>query len=213
MFVGFALNDGDPLHQVEVVGSRKPVAHFTVYRNGVQLFSKKDRLGGGFTVPSGPATYRVVEDLDRRSTGQSLSTHATTDVTFRSGQGVPSPPSIYCYSGRTCSVMPVLTAELDLNATDRGTVPLGITTFDVAVGHIAGAADLPITSVQVEVRRSGSTNWMTLPVTNAGPDQYHATFNPASWLNGRGMDTRVTVMDAKGGVLKQTTVRAFVVGP
>jgi hypothetical protein len=67
-----------------------------------------------------------------------LSTDLKTDVTVHSGLAAPAPTSWFCFGGR-CSVLPVPTAILDLHATDRGTLPVGVHDFDLAVGHIVGA--------------------------------------------------------------------------
>jgi hypothetical protein len=44
-----------------------------------------------------------------------------------------------------------------------------------------------------------------------GPGRYQATFRALPWLNGRVMDLRVIVTDVEGGVITQTTDRAFLV--
>jgi hypothetical protein len=208
-----ALTDGVPTHQGEVFGSPggSPVAHFKVYRNGTLLLQERDSLGDAFSVPTGPATYRVVTDLTRIWTNSLLSTYTITDVTFRSGLAVPMPPSWYCFTARNCSVLPVLRALIDLHASPQGSVPVGTTTFDVSAGHIADAADPDISSVRVAVRRSGTIAWTPLPVAQRKSGHYRATFTAQAWLDGRAMDVRVRVTDVKGGVLTQTTERAFLV--
>ncbi len=213
MTFAFALSDNDPMHSAWVFRGpgRKPIASFSVYRNGDLLLHQRDRLGAVFRIPEGDATYRVVNDLSRVYTGSSLSTFTQTDVTFRSGEGLPAPPSYYCIRGFTCSVMPVLTAHIDLHATSLGTIPLGRATFDVAVGHIAAAAELPITSATAEVRRTGTSTWKPLSMTGIGSNQYQARFKAMAWMDQRGFDVRVSVTDSKGGILVQTTERAFVV--
>jgi hypothetical protein len=210
-FVG--LNDADPLHNVEVFGgpTRKPVAWFTAYRDGVQLFHKPDRLGGVFKIPAGPAKYRIVNRLTRRWTFSRLSTEAVTVVTFDSGAGRPAGSNIDCFLGRSCSVMPVLTASLDLHASLRDAIPVGSATFDLQVGHVAGARDIAIRSVSVDVRRSGTHDWKPLAVTAVGNGAYRAPFDAMASMANRQMDVRVSVTDATGGRLIQTTSRAFLV--
>jgi hypothetical protein len=41
---------------------------------------------------------------------------------------------------------------------------------------------------------------------------YEARFKAMTWMENRGFDVQVSVTDAKGNVLVQTTDRAFVVG-
>jgi hypothetical protein len=208
------LNDSDPQHFVEVFGSPngKPVAHLRVYRDGTLLVDKDDRLGGSFKIPTGPATYRVVNDLSRRYTFSPYSTKVTSDVTFHSWQSVPAPDNYFCFTREPCSIMPVVTAHLALDTTTRGTLPVGSHVFHVAAGHVQGAQTFPITSVVVSVRRTGTTTWKPLTVATAGADTYEAHFKTMTWMENRAFDVRVSVTDSKGNEVVQTTKRAFVVG-
>ena len=209
------LNDSDPQHFVEVFGSPngKPVAQFTVYRNGQVLVDKPDRLGGSFKIPSGPATYRVVNELSRRFTLSPFSTEVTADATFHSWQGVPAPKNVFCYTRDPCSIMPVVTAHLGLDTTTRGTLPVGRHVFDLETGHIRGARTFPITSVVVSIRRAGTTTWKPLTLTSSGTNSYQAHFKALDWMQNRLFDIQVSVTDSKGNALVQTTEDAFVVSP
>lgn len=209
------LNDSDPQHFVEVFGSPsgKPIAHFTVYRNDQLLFDKPDRLGAIVKIPTGPATYRVVNELSRRYTSSVFSTDVTTDVTFHSWQSVAAPKGVFCFTRDPCSIMPVVTAHVGLDTTTRGTLPVGRHVFDIETGHIRDARAFPITSVVVSVRRAGTTTWMPLAVTSSGANSYQAHFKALSWMQNRLFDLRVSVTDAKGNSVVQTTEHAFVVSP
>jgi hypothetical protein len=205
--------DGDPTHAAEVFGSRsgKPVAHFRVYRNDALLLREQDSLGDVFSVPADTGVYRIETAVSRRLTDSPLSTLLRSEVTFRStaGIGAPAPEGWRCASRGACTVLPVLWADTDLHATPQGTLPVGRSTFDVSVGHIEGARQTPITSVAVQVRRSGTGAWTSLPVSPAGSGRYAASFRaPLSW-NGRTVDLQVTVEDARGGSLLQTVHDAF----
>jgi hypothetical protein len=208
-----ALHDSDPTHVAWVfrAPNGKPIARFRVYRNGELLSDKPDRLGGIFKIPTGPATYRIASTLSRRYTFSSLSTRVTTSVTFHSWQGVSAPDNFYCYTRDPCSIMPVPTEALDLHATTRGTLPVGTHVFDVQVGHIQGAADFAIVAVDVDIRRTGTHTWKPLAITSADGG-YQAHFKAMAWMENRGFDVRVSVTDAKGNALVQTTRRAFIVG-
>jgi hypothetical protein len=209
------LTDTDPQHFVEVFGSPNgtPIAHFTVYRDGQVLVDKPDRLGGIFKIPSGPATYRVENDLSRRYTLSAFSTEVTTDVTFHSWQSVPAPNNVVCITRDPCSIMPVVTARLALDTTTRGTLPVGRHVFDIRAGHIRDARAIPITTVVVSVRRAGTTTWKPLTVTSSGTNSYQARFDALSWMQNRLFDIQVSVTDAKGNSVVQTTQHAFVVSP
>jgi hypothetical protein len=63
--------------------------------------------------------------------------------------------------------------------------------------------------VRVAVRRAGGTVWTPLAVSSLGGTHYQAIFNAHPILDGQAMDIRVTATDADGGVLRQTTTRAF----
>jgi hypothetical protein len=185
-----------------------------VYRDGVRIVHKPDRTGGGFTIPTGPARYRVVNKLSRRFTGTQLSSELVSDVTFDSAAGVPNPKNVYCIDlGRTCLVMPVLTASLDLNTTTRDTIPVGPAAFDLQVGHMLPINDPAITSVSVAVRRSSTNVWHPLTVTAQPGGGYRASFKAMTWMENRQWDVQVRVTDAAGGRLIQTTSRAFLVAP
>ncbi|MFL5790004.1 MAG: hypothetical protein ACJ76A_00740 [Actinomycetota bacterium] len=209
------LHDSDPQHSVEIFGGpgRTPIAHFRVYRDGQLLIDKPDRLGGEFKIPSGPATYRIVNDLSRRFTFSPFSTMVTTDVTFHSWQSVPAPANYFCYTRDPCSIMPVVSARLGLDTTTRGTLPVGRHVFDLGVGHVQGARPFPITSVVVSVRRAGTTTWKPLAVTSSGTNQYQAHLKALAWMQNRLFDIQVSVTDSKGNALVQTTDDAFVVSP
>jgi hypothetical protein len=216
MFFVNSENDGDPTHVAYAFPGpgRTPVAWFNVYRDGVRIVHKPDRLGARFKIASGPARYRVVNKLSRRFTGSRLSSEVVSDVTFDSAAGVPDPRNVYCIDlGRTCQVMPVLTASLDLNATTRGTIPVGPTVFDLQVGHMLPVNDPAITSVSVAVRRSSTNTWHPLTVTAQSGGGYRAAFKAMTWMQNRQWDVQVRVTDAAGGRLIQTTSRAFLVAP
>ena len=209
----FNVIDGDPSHSVEVFGGPgKPIAQFTVYRDGTQIYSKPDRLGAFLKIPTGDATYRVVNELNRRLTGSLLSSQIETDVTFDSAEAVPAPKRYVCFFGRGgCALLPVLTTAVDLHATDRGTVPIGPATFSVRVGHISDAAQPAIDAVTVEVRRTGSSTWRPLTLTPLGGGRYDANFKVMTWMLNRTFDLRVSATDEAGGSIVQTTQRAFLV--
>lgn len=204
--------DGDPTHAAEVFGSRsgKPVAHFRVYRDDTLLLREQDSLGDVFSVPADLGTYRIETAVSRRLTDSPLSTLLQSVVTFRStaGTGAPVPDGWSCASRGACTVLPVLWADVDLHS-PRGTLPVGRSTIDLSVGHILGAWATPITSVSVQVRRSGTGAWTKLPVSATTSDRYAVGFRaPLSWA-GRTVDLQVTVRDARGGSLLQTVHDAF----
>jgi hypothetical protein len=215
MTFGSAPTDGFATHVGWVFAAPfgPPVARFSVFLNGTLLLRENNSLGDVFPVPGKAGTYRVVTLLDRTITGAMLSTSIRSDVTFLSGggQGAPMPAGWFCLTGPNCTVMPVLQALIDLNASPQGTLPMGKTTFDLSVGHIQGADDPPLTAVKVEVRRSGAPTWTKLKIAMVGPGQYQVSFTGRAPMNGMAMDLRITAKDNQGGILQQTVQRAFMV--
>lgn len=212
--------DNVATHVGQVFGSSDgaPVAHFRLSRNGKTLYDADDSLGAVVDTVAGPALYRAVGTLDRSLGGPFLSTATMTDVSFVSGasSGPRAPASWYCPADTgagAVTLLPVLRALVDLHGTTRGSVPVGARTFDVEVGYPAGAGAAKITSMTVEVAVAGSGAWAALPVS-AGPSagQYRAAFTAKPFQAGRVMDLRVSATDAAGGILHQTTDRAFLIG-
>jgi hypothetical protein len=203
--------DKDPQH-VEYIFSPSDDAalyHFKIFKDGT-LLDQGEGLGGVFDVPTTPATYRVLLDADRSSVF-TLSTQVASDITFVSDgvRGRPLPGGIGCASGKSCRALPVLRAQLDLHASAGGEVPTGETNFDLDVRHFNLAEPATITSASVQVRRNGTTAWATLPVSRLGPGRYTASFAATAAQAGQVWDLRVSATDAVGGVLHQTTTRAF----
>ncbi len=205
------LSDSDPSHFAWLFGGRRPVARFTVYRDGVQLLRRTNSLGGVFKIPDGDATYRLLQTVTRRYQGAVLSTDLKTDVTVDSALATPAPKNMYCYSGKPCSVLPVPTALLDLHPTDRGALPVGVHDFDLTVGHIVGATPIPFSKVAVSVRRTGTSTWKPLTMTSTGSGSYRARFKAMAWMVHRDFDVQVRAIDDKGNAIVQTVIRAFVV--
>lgn len=220
LFVALEPVDNVATHVGQVFGSADgtPVAHFILSRNGKTLYDADDSFGAVVDTAAASATYRAVGTLDRSLGGTFLSTATKTDVSFVSGatSGPRAPASWYCPADSgsgAATLLPVLRALVDLHGTTRGSVPVGSRAFDVTVGYPAGAGAAKITSVTVEVAVAGSSAWSTLPVS-AGPNagHYRAAFTAKPFQAGRVMDLRVSATDAAGGILHQTTDRAFLIG-
>lgn len=65
----------------------------------------------------------------------------------------------------------------------------------------------------VEVAVAGSGAWATLPVSaGTSPGHYRVAYRAKPFEAGRVMDLRVSATDAAGGILHQTTNRAFLIG-
>jgi hypothetical protein len=205
------LSDSDPLHSAELFGGRRPVARFTVYRDGVQVLHRDNSLGAVFKIPDGDATYRFLQTVSRFNQRATLSTVLKTDVTVHSELATPAPKNMFCFSGKPCSVLPAPTALLDLHPTDRGALTVGVHDFDLAVGHIVGATSFPFSKVAVSVRRTGTSTWTPLTMTSTGSGSYQARFKAMAWMVHRDFDVQVRAIDDQGNAIVQTVLRAFVV--
>ncbi|MEO7059477.1 MAG: hypothetical protein ABI083_07155 [Lapillicoccus sp.] len=214
--LAFGLLDGVATHSGPVFASSNgtTVATFRLTRDGHVIVNSQASLGGAFDVPAATGTFRAVSTVDRFLTGSVLSTSTQTDVTFVSaaGMGPVMPAGWFCPSGQSCRVLPILRGLIDVHGTLTGTVPLGTTVFDLQVDHNAGSRQPAVTSVSVEVRRSGTTAWRSLPVTDFGHGRYAVVHTAAAGQGGQLMDLRVNATDVAGGILHQTTTRAFRIG-
>jgi hypothetical protein len=212
--IGVGLNfatDSTPGHSLETWGNLDgtPVAHVKVYRNGTLLTDQPDTGYAAVTVPAGTATYTIVDEVDRVPSLALQSTSTTTELTFVSteGQGGTLPSSWTCSLGTGCTVLPLLKASVTLPVGLTGSVPIGTSTIELGLDHIAGAPASKITSGLVEIRRPGGA-WQALPTTTAG-GVHRATLTTTSADAGAAFDLRITGTDASGGKIVQTAIAAF----
>lgn len=207
--------DGDPTHYGQVQPSTGSETHFTLTADGQVVADIPDGTGGRFTVPTGTTTYEVNSTIDRSNSPWKLGTLLTTDVTFRSNadSGTTAP------SGWACGnevdgvrLLPILRGDINIHPDRRNLVAPGTRRFDIRVGHVDDASSARVKKVSMEYRRTGTSRWHLMPVVKRGNGNYRAWFASRPRQRGQVMDLRLTATDSAGGILHQTTQRAFMIG-
>jgi len=210
--------DSTPGHYLPIYGNADgtPVARLRVYRDAKLISDRPDTGYALLDVPATSSKYKIVDEVDRVPSGALQSLTTTTELTFVSaGSGGAAMPSSWNCSfaettGDACTVLPLMTASVDLPTNLVGSVPLGTSSIGVVLGHIQGAATTAITSGKVEVRRPGGT-WTALPTTAIGGGKYRAHLTTSDADAGTSLDLRVTGTDAAGGKIVQSAGVAFAV--
>jgi hypothetical protein len=207
------VTDSDPAHSAGVsIPAHGHGSHFRLYANGKLIGNEYDSWGDVFAVPTGAATYRVVDDVSRTQDGFVGSTSSTVDVTFRSaaGSGARIPRSWDCLStGGPCTVLPILQARIPLPTDLSGVLPIGVSTTAVAVGPAPGATPSKITSMKLQLRFSGEKDWHSAPVIPVGHGQFRAVLANPSSMADHSASLRLTATDAAGGKLVETVANAY----
>lgn len=206
------VTDSDPAHSASVsIPAHGHGSHFRLYANGRLIGNEYDSWGAEFPVRSGPATYRIIDDVSRTQDGFRGSTSSTMDVTFRSaaGLGAPTPGNWVCISTGRCTVLPILQARIPLPTDLTGALPVGVSTTAVTVGQAPGATPARITSMKLQVRFSGQKHWHYAPVVPLGHGHYRAVLANPSALAGHSASLRLTATDAVGGKLVETVANAY----
>lgn len=206
--------DSTPGHTFETFASPDgtPAARLRLYRNAALIFDEPDTGFAQVPVPAASATYRIVDEVDRRPSLALQSLTTRTEITFVSagGKGGSLPSTWTCSLGTGCTVLPLLRTAVALPTNLVGSVPLGTSRITLTAAHIQGAPATAITSGLVEVRRPGGT-WTKLPTEARGAGTYRATLKTTTADAGATFDLRVTATDSARGRIVQTTTSAFAV--
>jgi hypothetical protein len=207
------VTDSDPAHNASVsVPAHGHGSHFRLYENGKLIGNEYDSWGDVFSVPTGTATYRVIDDVSRTQDGFVGSTSSTVDVTFRSaaGSGARVPRNWDCLSsGGPCTVLPILQARIPLPTDLNGVLPIGVSTTAVTVGQAPGATQSKITSMKLQMRFNGEKSWNSVPVIPLGHGQFRAVLANPSTMAGHSASLRLTATDAAGGRIVETVANAY----
>ena len=215
-----ALTDSNPDSSAEFLGPA--TGHFTVYRDGSQVFSQDNTSGTELTGQAQtPGTYRMVFDLDLSQFPITQSTVSHTDITV---PYTPSPnpawalPSgDYCAAQGTsttpCSILPVLNLNYQLATDDSNTGHGPVGALLLTVGHQSygtAGAQATATNAAVSVSYDKGATWTAASVFPAGQNHFAAL-----WKNGAKGATpwlKVTATDALGGSITQTVANAYTIG-
>ncbi len=187
------------------------------YGNENEMVSVRSRFYAGDTLlveqprgtfsidnlPPEPATYRMVHTITRRGPIWSSSSYSETDWTFRSE-----------YEGST-EWPPRGVPLLDLNwdvpadvqnrANDLTVFPIGL-----QARHVRSLTAGTLLPARMWVSYDDGTTWRQVPMVPRGGDRYtglvahpHKSYG-TGWVSLRG-----EVRDTAGGIIKQTTIRAY----
>ncbi|KJY28352.1 hypothetical protein [Streptomyces sp. NRRL S-495] len=163
-----------------------------LYRDGALLHARSGGLDRAtFTVPPGPASYRLAATVARRG-----ATGATTRVnaswTFRSATTTGPVP------------VPVSVVRFSPGLGPAGTAPAG-SPMRVPVTVQGAAADGRVRSLTVSMSADGGSSWTVLPVHKGAV----TVPNPAA---GTSVSLRAELTDTDGNTLDQTLVDAYRTG-
>ena len=214
------LTDSNPDSSAGLMGPAS--GHFTVYRDGTQVFSQDDTSGTELTGQAQTAgTYRMVFDLDLSQFPMTQSVTSHTDITVpytpAPDPGPALPSGNYCSAQGTsttpCSILPVLNLNYQL-ATDSANTSHGpVAALLLTVGHQSygpAGAQAAIKGATVSVSYDKGATWTAAAVIPAGQGHFAAL-----WKNGAAGSTpwlKVTATDALGGSITQTVANAYTIG-
>jgi hypothetical protein len=114
--------------------------------------------------------------------------------------------------GTKCSVLPLMFADYNLPLSLLGQLSPGPVTAGVDIGHLAGAAGVAVTTLNVSVSFNGGTSWHKATASAEGNGQYSVSFTVPAAASTDGFGAiKVNAVDAYGGTLSQTIQHAFAV--
>ncbi|NUR61793.1 MAG: hypothetical protein HOV87_24500 [Catenulispora sp.] len=196
-------------------------SHFTLYRDGVQVFDQDGVIGGQVPgVSEEPGRYRAVFDQDLSSFGLSQSTATHTDVTFpyRPGADPALPAQDICPvqgpAASPCRILPVLNLGYNLRTDSANASGKPLQKLELTVGHQSFdgvGSHAAATGATVSVSFDGGRTWTAAHTVRTGGDRFEA-----QWKNTAPQGTtpwlKVTATDAVGGSISQTIDNAYTIG-
>jgi hypothetical protein len=166
-------------------------ARTALFRDGVPVGETAMAGVGRFTVPAGPAEYRLEVEGVRSADVSPFSTAVSGTWTFRSDttdQARPLPLTVVRF-----------TPELD----DNGAAPAGrVLPVPLVVEQQEGADNGRVGRVDVEVSFDDGATWTKVPVA-------HHTALVRSGPAGTWASLRVSTTDSKGNTTRQTVIHAY----
>ncbi|MET7750141.1 S8 family serine peptidase [Micromonospora sp. NPDC005367] len=168
-----------------------------LYR-GDTLLGSVDKPVGQFTVPAGPATYRL-EASATRAEPSTLSTNVSGVWTFRSGH----------VNGETPQRLPLSTVRLSPPLDELNAAPAG-RRFDIplTVERQPGASIGRTKRMSVEVSYDDGQTWRRAVVTGSGDHRVVKVSHPKA---AGFVSLRVQADDVAGNTVTQTVIRAYAI--
>ena len=164
-----------------------------LYRES-KLIASKHTSSADFTVPGGPATYKLVY-TDNTSRALPVSTRTQTTWTFRSAAP----------AGNNAVRIPLLLVDY--------TLPLGLDshpdggTAKFAVARVAGTPRARVTAFRLWTSLDDGHTWQASAVRALGSGRFAATLPPVAL--GKAVSLRVQATDAGGSGVEQTIMTAY----
>ncbi|SPT52209.1 S8 family peptidase [Actinomadura madurae] len=161
---------------------------------GDEKVGEKDGPFGDFTVPSGPAEYRLTYENDA-SAILPVSTRTSTSWTFRSREP----------RGQKSENLPLLLVDYDLNL-DLHNQPAGEPAV-FTVARMAGSGEAKVTGLKFWTSVDDGTTWQAVQVKDLGGGRFSAPL-PAP-VKGQAVSLRVGAQGEDGSGIDQRIVRAY----
>jgi hypothetical protein len=216
--LAFPFGDNSPDHRGYPDGTVPGLsesAAYDVYADGVPVTQGTGVLQKKVILPAGTHDVRIDYNTTRSSPGFTLSTSAATTWTVRTGAPAGAlPRTWYCdFSNHTnCAVLPLMTAGYVLPVNMLGQLTPGSVTAGIDMSHLAGATDVGLISLSLQVSFDGGASWHQAAVTSEGSGHYAVSFTvPAAAATDGFGALRLSAADAYGGTFSQTIQHAFAV--
>jgi hypothetical protein len=214
----FPFSDNDPNHRSYPDGSTPGLTEsesFSVYADGVEVAKGTGFLQQKVTLPANDQVVAVNYDTTRSSSVLTQSTATATTWTVRTAAPEGAlPQGWYCdlEQHTKCGVLPLMYADYDLPLNLLGQLAPGSVTAGIDVGHLAGAAEVAVKTLDVSVSFDGGTSWRKATVTAQGDGRYAVSFTVPAAASTDGFGAiKVSATDAYGGTFAQTIQHAFAV--
>jgi hypothetical protein len=214
----FPFADNAPSHRSFPDGTAKGLketANFDVYADGLEISHGTGFFQKKVTLPTGSRVVRIDYDTTRSSPDFTLSTSAATTWTVRTGAPEGAlPGGWFCdFSNHTrCGVLPLMTTGYSLPVNMLGQLSPGPVSAGIDVGHLAGASDVAVTKLTVQVSFDGGSSWRKAAISPVGSGRYTVSFTVPATARTDGFGAiKLSATDAYGGTLTQTIQHAFAV--
>jgi len=165
---------------------------------GDQLIAETKYLAAGtVAVPAADTSYRIDYQVDNAAPWAALSTHTSSQWTFRS----------HSTAAGQVVTQPLITADYDLDLDGHNQLPAHHpAVIGLNVGHQAGATAAAISTASLDVSYDDGAHWRAVPVQRIGARYLAVLTHPTGFVS-----LRLHATDRDGATLTQTVIRAFAV--
>ncbi|MGI8700349.1 MAG: hypothetical protein ACR2JU_03935 [Nocardioidaceae bacterium] len=172
-------------------------------------------LDASATPPPGAQVYTVTYDTARKSSDFTRSTQVHTTWQVKADAPVGALPDDWTCNfrgSRHCMVLPLMTSDYNLPVDLLGRIASGTTHATVDIGHLPGAAGVPVASLSAKVSFDGGHRWTNVRVTDQGAGSFRLDFTVPrrSQTDGFG-SLSIAARDANGSKLDESIRHAFAV--